>query len=78
MIASVCGLEPGEFVHTFGDVHLYKNHLNQALVQLSREPRPLPKMKINPNIKRLFDFHFSDFELIEYNPWPALKGEVAV
>jgi thymidylate synthase len=78
MIASVCGLEPGEFVHTFGDVHLYKNHLNQALVQLSREPRPLPKMKINPNIKRLFDFHFIDFELIEYNPWPALKGEVAV
>lgn len=78
MIASVCGLEPGEFVHTFGDVHLYKNHLNQALVQLSREPRPLPKMKINPNVKRLFDFHFNDFELIEYNPWPALKGEVAV
>lgn len=78
MIASVCNLEPGEFVHTFGDVHLYKNHLDQVREQLSREPKPLPKMKINPNVKSLFDFRFEDFELIDYNPWPAIKGEVAV
>lgn len=78
MIASVCNLEPGEFVHTFGDVHLYKNHLDQVREQLSREPKSLPKMKINPNVKNLFDFHFEDFELIDYNPWPAIKGEVAV
>jgi thymidylate synthase len=78
MIAQVCNLEPGEFVHTFGDVHIYNNHLEQVKLQLSREFYPLPKMKLNPAIKDLFDFKFEDFELIDYQFHPAIKGEVSV
>lgn len=78
MIAQVCDLEPGEFVHTFGDVHLYKNHLDQAREQLTREPRPLPTMKINPEVKDLFDFKFEDFELVGYDPHPHIKAAVSV
>ncbi len=78
MIAQVCGLEPGEFVHTTGDTHIYLNHFDQVREQLSREPRPLPKMKINPEIKSIFDFKYEDFELTDYNPWPAIKAPVAV
>lgn len=78
MIAQVCDLEAGEFIHTFGDVHLYLNHLEQAELQLSREPRKLPTMKINPAVKSIFDFKFEDFELINYDPHPHIKGEVSV
>ena len=78
MIAQVCGLEPGEFIHTTGDTHLYLNHLEQADLQLSREPRKLPKMKINPEVKSIFDFKYEDFELVDYDPWPAIKAPVAV
>jgi len=78
MIAQVCGLEYGEFIHTFGDVHLYNNHLEQAKLQLSREPRELPTMKLNPNIKNIFDFTYEDFELINYNPHPHIKAAVSV
>ena len=78
MMAQVCDLEPGEFIHSFGDVHLYNNHLEQAEIQLAREPRSLPKMKINPAIKSIFDFKFEDFELLNYNPHPHIKGEVSV
>lgn len=78
MMAQVCDLEPGEFIHTFGDVHLYNNHLEQTKLQLSREPRSLPKMKINPDVKDLFEFKFEDFELVEYDPHPHIKGVVAV
>lgn len=78
MIAQVCGLEPGEFIHTTGDTHLYLNHLEQADLQLSREPRKLPKMKINPEVKNIFDFKYEDFELVDYDPWPAIKAPVAV
>ena len=78
MIAQVCGLQPGEFIHTTGDTHLYLNHLEQADLQLSREPRPLPVMKINPDVKSLFDFKYEDFELVGYDPWPAIKAPVAV
>ena len=78
MVAQVCNLQVGDFVHTFGDVHLYNNHLEQARLQLSREPRPLPKMKLNPEIKNLFDFTFEDFTLEGYDPHPAIKGAVAV
>jgi thymidylate synthase len=78
MVAQVCGYEPGEFVHTLGDAHLYRNHLDQARLQLTREPRPLPKMKINPNVKDLFSFQYEDFELIGYDPHPAIKAEVSV
>jgi thymidylate synthase len=78
MIAQVCDLEAGEFIHTFGDAHLYNNHLEQTKLQLSRAPRPLPQMKINPNVKNIFDFRFEDFELVNYNPWPHIKGVVAV
>lgn len=78
MIAQVCDLEPGEFIHTFGDVHLYNNHLEQTKLQLSREPRSLPKMKINPAVKDIFEFKFEDFELINYDPHPHIKGAVAV
>ncbi|MCQ2171914.1 MAG: thymidylate synthase [Bacteroidales bacterium] len=78
MIAQVCGLEPGEFVHTTGDTHIYLNHFDQVREQLSREPRPLPKMKINPEIKSIFDFKYEDFELTDYDPWPAIKAPVAV
>ena len=78
MIAQVCGLEPGEFIHTTGDTHLYLNHLEQVDLQLSREPRPLPKMLINKDIKSIFDFTYEDFTLEGYNPWPAIKAPVAV
>lgn len=78
MVAQVCDLEPGEFVHTFGDAHLYNNHLEQAELQLSREPRPLPTMKINPGIKNLFDFRYEDFELVNYDPHPAIRAAVSV
>lgn len=78
MVAQVTGLKPGEFIHTTGDTHLYLNHLEQVELQLSREPRALPKMKINPNVKSIFDFKYEDFELIDYNPHPHIKGIVAV
>lgn len=78
MVAKVCGLQPGEFVHTFGDVHLYLNHLDQARLQLSRKPRPLPQMKINPDVKNIFDFRFSDFTLENYDPHPHIKADVSV
>ncbi len=78
MVAQVCQLEPGEFIHSFGDVHLYLNHLDQARLQLSRKPRPLPKMKINPDISDIFSFRFADFELSGYDPHPHIKAPVAV
>lgn len=78
MMAQVCDLEPGNFVHTFGDVHLYSNHIEQAKLQLSREPRLLPKMKLNPKVKDIFAFQFEDFELVGYNPHPHIKAPVAV
>jgi len=78
MMAQVTGLEPGEFVHTTGDSHLYLNHLEQARLQLTRTPRTLPTMEINPDVKSLFDFRYEDFELKNYNPWPHIKAEVSV
>jgi thymidylate synthase len=78
MVAQVCGLKPGTFVHTFGDLHLYANHLEQAKLQLSREPRPLPRMKLNPSVKNIHDFQFEDFELTGYDPHPAIKAPIAV
>ena len=78
MVAQVCGLEPGEFIHTFGDVHLYNNHLEQARLQLTRTPYPLPVMKLNPAIKDIFCFHFVDFTLENYQSHPAIKAPVAV
>lgn len=78
MMAQVCGLEPGDFVHTLGDAHLYSNHLEQAKLQLTRDPRPLPQMKINPDVKSIFDFKYEDFELVNYDPHPHIKAAVAV
>jgi thymidylate synthase len=78
MIAQVTGLKPGEFIHTLGDAHLYLNHLEQAQTQLAREPRPLPSMRLNPEKASLFDFTFDDFELLNYDPHPAIKAPVAV
>jgi thymidylate synthase len=78
MLAQVCDLEPGDFVHTFGDAHIYSNHLEQVELQLSRECRPLPTMKINPNVKDIFGFTYEDFELVGYDPHPHIKGAVAV
>ncbi|MGB8223814.1 MAG: thymidylate synthase [Polyangiales bacterium] len=78
MVASVSGLEPGDFIHTFGDVHLYSNHVEQARLQLSREPRPLPTMRIDPSVKSLFDFRYGHFELQNYLPHPRIKAPVAV
>jgi len=78
MVAQVTGLQPGDFVHTFGDVHIYSNHLEQVKLQLTRKPFPLPTMKINPEIKNIFDFKFEDFELVGYQAHPHIKGEVAV
>lgn len=78
MVAQVCGLQPGDFIHTFGDVHIYLNHMEQVELQLSREPRPLPQMKLNPAVTSLFDFTYDDFELVGYDPHPAIKAPVAV
>ncbi len=78
MVAQVCNLEAGEFVQTFGDLHLYNNHIEQAQLQLTREPYPLPKMKINPGIKSIFDFEYEDFELVDYQSHPHIKAEVSV
>lgn len=76
MLAQVCGFQPGEFVHTFWDVHLYSNHFEQAKEQITREPRPFPKMIINPEVKNIDDFKFEDFKLEEYDPWPTLKWDI--
>ena len=78
MVAQVCGLKPKEFVHTLGDAHIYSNHVEQAKLQLTREPRPLPVMNINPEVKDIFDFHYEDFRLENYDPHPHIKAEVAV
>jgi len=78
MIAQVCGLEPGEFIHTTGDTHIYTNHFEQVDLQLTREPRKLPKMKINPEVKSIFDFKYEDFQLVDYDPHPHIAGVVAV
>jgi thymidylate synthase len=78
MVAQVCDLEPGDFVHTFGDVHIYRNHFDQVNLQLKRDFRKLPAMKINPAIKNIFDFSYSDFSLEGYDPHPAIKADVAV
>ena len=78
MMAQVTGLQVGEFIHTTGDTHLYLNHIEQAKLQLTRTPRTLPQMKLNPDVKSLFDFQYEDFELQNYNPWPHIKADVAV
>lgn len=78
MMAQVCDLKPGDFIHTLGDAHIYLNHIKQVEEQLTREPKPLPKMVINPNVKDIFDFKYDDFHLEGYDPWPAIKGEVSV
>jgi len=78
MMAQVCGLKPGDFIHTFGDAHLYLNHLDQARLQLSREPKALPAMKMNPDVKDIFGFRYDDFELVNYDPHPHIKAKVAV
>ncbi len=78
MIAQVCGLKPGEFVHTLGDTHIYLNHIEQVKLQLTREPRALPRMKINPDVKSIFDFKYEDFTLCDYNPHPHIKGAISV
>ena len=78
MMAQVCDLQVGEFIHTTGDTHLYLNHLEQAQLQLTRTPRPLPKMLINPDIKDIFSFHYDDFQLTDYDPWPHIKAVVSV
>jgi thymidylate synthase len=78
MVAQVCGLKAGDFIHTFGDAHLYSNHLEQAELQLSREIKELPTMKINPDVKDIFEFTYEDFELVNYDPHPHIKATVAV
>ncbi len=78
MLAQVCDLQPGEFVHTFGDLHLYANHIDQARLQLGREPRPLPRMRINPDVRTIDGFGYQDFTLENYDPWPAIKAPIAV
>ena len=78
MMAQVSGLKAGDFVHTTGDTHLYLNHIEQAQLQLTREPRKLPKMLINPDVKNIFDFKYEDFQLTEYDPWPHIKADVSV
>ncbi len=78
MVAQVCGYQPGEFIHTFGDAHIYNNHMDQIKLQLSRDPRPLPKMILNPAVKEIDDFKFNDFTLIDYDPHPHIKGAVAI
>jgi len=78
MVAQVCGLEYGDFIHTFGDVHIYNNLIDQVKTQLNRDPRPLPKMRINPDVNDIFGFDYEDFVLEGYDPWPVIKGEVSV
>ncbi len=78
MMAQVTGLKPGDFIHTTGDTHLYLNHMEQVKLQLTRTPRPLPTMRINPDVKSLFDFRYEDFSLENYDPYPHIAGEVAV
>jgi thymidylate synthase len=78
MVAQVCDLEPGDFVHTFGDAHIYSNHFDQVKLQLSREPRPLPSMRLNPSVRSIFDFKYEDFELLNYDPHPGIKAPIAV
>ncbi|MBR3005616.1 MAG: thymidylate synthase, partial [Erysipelotrichaceae bacterium] len=78
MVAQVCGYEPYEFIHTFGDAHIYLDHIDQIKEQLSREPRPLPKLWLNPEIKNIFDFTIDDVKVLDYDPWPAIKGKVSV
>jgi len=78
MVAQVCGLEPGEFVHTLGDAHLYINHIDQAILQLTRAPYPLPQMNINPNVRSIFDFTYDDFDLVDYQHYATIKAAVAV
>jgi thymidylate synthase len=78
MVAQVCGLKPGDFVHTFGDLHLYSNHLEQAKLQLAREPRALPQMKVNPKVRNIREFRYEDFELVGYDPHPGIKAPIAV
>jgi thymidylate synthase len=78
MVARATDLEPAEFVHTLGDAHLYLNHLEQARLQLTREPRPLPRMEINPEVKSLFDYRYEDFQLTAYDPHPSIKAPIAV
>jgi thymidylate synthase len=78
MLAQVCDLEPGDFIHTFGDAHLYSNHAEQVETQLAREPFPLPTMKMNPDIKNIFDFTFEDFELIDYECHPGIRAPIAI
>ncbi|MCQ2322431.1 MAG: thymidylate synthase [Bacteroidales bacterium] len=78
MMAQVCDLKPGDFVHTFGDVHIYNNHIDQVRLQLSREPRPLPTMRLNPEVKSLYDFKYEDFTLENYNPYDAIKADVSI
>ena len=78
MVAQVCDLKPGTFVHSFGDLHLYSNHLEQAKSQLTREPRPLPQMSLNPAVKNIHDFKYEDFQLVGYNPHPSVKAPIAV
>ena len=78
MVAQVCGYEPYEFIHTFGDAHIYLDHVDQIKEQLSREPRPLPKLWLNPEIKNIFDFTIDDVKVLDYDPWPAIKGKVSV
>jgi thymidylate synthase len=78
MMAQATGLEPGDFVHSFGDAHLYLNHLEQTELQLSRDPRPLPRMRIDPSVRSIFDFRYEHFELVDYDPHPHIKASVAV
>jgi thymidylate synthase len=78
MVAHVTGLVPGEFIHTIGDAHLYLNHLEQVKLQLTREPRPLPKLRLNPEVTSIFDFTYDDIEILDYDPHPHIKAEVSV
>ena len=78
MPGQVTGLKAGDFVHTLGDTHIYTNHLEQVKLQLTRTPRPLPRMHLNPDVKSIFDFRYEDFELTDYDPWPHIAGQVSV